>query len=82
MKTQAILIGSLEIHRRIARIVVPDEQCRFVLGPKALEAVRSLDQGSVHAEVFVRQQPLPVGRLHPLVEQGPVHTRIHAVELW
>ena len=57
-----------EVHRRVVRILV---RRRSLLGPEALEAGRGLDQGSVHAEVLVRQHPFPLGRPHHLVEQGP-----------
>ena len=65
-----------EVHRRVARIVVRGRRRAF-LGPEALETGGGLDQGPVHAEVFIRQQPLPVGRPHHLVEQGPAHVVCH-----
>ena len=68
---------SSEVHRRVARIVVRGGRCRCVPGPEALEPGGGLDQGPVHAEVLVRQQPLPVGRPHHLVEQGPAHIVVH-----
>ena len=44
---------------------------RPLLGAEALKAGRGFDQGPVHTEVLVRQQPLLVDRPHHLVEQGP-----------
>ncbi len=44
---------------------------RSLLGSEALATGRGLDQGPVHADVLVQQQPFPVGCPHHLVEQGP-----------
>jgi len=59
-----------EVHGQVARIVIR-RRWRFLLGPEALATGRGLDQGPVHADVLVRQQPFPVGCPHHLVEQGP-----------
>jgi len=64
----------MEVHRRVARIIVCPGGRVPIPSREALEARRSLDQGAVHREVLVGQQAAFMGLGHHFIKELLAHS--------
>ena len=66
----------MEVNRGVAQVSVGCTGRVAVLGFEALQAGCRLNQGSIHREVLVRQQSLPVRFQHHFTEQSLAHSML------
>ena len=64
----------MEVNRGVARVSVGCPGRAALLGFEALQAGCRLNQGSIHREVLIRQQALPVRFQHHFSEQSLAHS--------